>query len=283
MIMIQLMGGLGNQMFQYALYRQLQAMGKKVTIEDMTGYEAAGVRQKQLSVFGIHYEKASREEFVALTDAYMDTVSRVRRKLFGRKTFAYMEKQFNFDNHVFKLEQAYLEGCWQSEKYFKGVEGQLRKDFCFPTPMPEHCLGYRDGICNTESVSIHIRRGDYLQAEQNRMYGGICTQDYYDRAVEYMKSHFPGCSFYVFSNDPDWAGAHYTGKAFTIVTGNGEDAGYLDMQLMSLCKHNIIANSSFSWWAAWLNANPQKVVLAPDQWLNGQDCSDIYTDRMLAI
>ncbi len=283
MIIVQMSGGLGNQMFQYALYRQLLAMGREVKIDDETCYRDAGTRAKQLSVFGITYEKATREELIALTDAKMDLLSRIRRKLTGRRTRSYRERQFNFDAAVFQLEEAYLEGCWQSEKYFPMVREELRQKFTMQMPVNEGTRRFLEQIEQTEAISVHIRRGDYLQEAQQATYGGICTDSYYERAIDLMQERHPQAAFYLFSNDAGWVKEHMTGDQFIIVDCNEESTGYLDMLLMSRCRHHIIANSSFSWWGAWLGQNPDREIIAPAKWLNGRDCSDIYTDRMLAI
>ncbi len=283
MIIVQMSGGLGNQMFQYALYRQLLAMGREVKIDDETCYVEDGTRARQLSVFGITYDKAAREELIALTDARMDIVSRIRRKICGRRTKSYMERQFNFDDKVFQLEEAYLEGCWQSEKYFPMVKEELRQAFIIQMSMNEETRNYLDQIEQTEAISVHIRRGDYLQDAQQVTYGGICTDNYYERAIDLMQERHPQATFYLFSNDAAWVREHMSGGQFIVVDCNDESTGYLDMLLMSRCRHHIIANSSFSWWGAWLNRNPAKEIIAPKKWLNGRDCSDIYTDCMLAI
>ncbi len=283
MIIVQMSGGLGNQMFQYALYRQLLAMGREAKIDDETCYVDAGTRARQLSIFGISYVRATREELVSLTDARMDFASRIRRKIFGRNTKSYRERQFNFDEHIFQMEEAYLEGCWQSEKYFPLVKEELKQQFTIQMPLSEATREYVKKIEQTEAISVHIRRGDYLNEAQQVTYGGICTDSYYKKAVELMQERHPEAIFYLFSNDPAWVKEHMTGERFKIVDCNEESTGYLDMFLMSRCQHHIIANSSFSWWGAWLNQNPDKEIIAPKKWLNGKDCSDIYTDHMLAI
>ncbi|MEG1847567.1 MAG: alpha-1,2-fucosyltransferase [Lachnospiraceae bacterium] len=285
LIIVQMSGGLGNQMFQYALYRQLQEQGKDVKMDDVTCYGADQTRTNQLSVFSITYKTADREELVALTDAYMDPYSRIRRKLFGRRTYAYQEKQFNYDPFVFTLEKAYLEGCWQTERYFADVKDILKREFQFRVTLPQACETFLTQIQTTRSVSVHIRRGDYVQGAQSTIYGGICTQAYYMHAIALMQERYPDCHFYLFTNDYEWVrnNTQMQGACYTLVDCNDEENGYLDMLLMSRCQHNIIANSSFSWWAAWLNDNPDKYVIAPKKWLNGRDCSDIYTPGMLAI
>lgn len=138
-------------------------------------------------------------------------------------------------------------------------------------------------ISDSPAVSVHVRRGDYLDASHGGMYTGICTEGYYQKAMERIRKSVPDAVFYVFSNDTDWAKAHFAGKDCVVAEGGTEDTGYQDMYLMSLCQHHIIANSSFSWWGAWLGRNPEKKVIAPDRWLNGTECRDIYTENMIRI
>ncbi len=283
-IIIQLSGGLGNQMFQYALFLQLRKMGRTVLIDDKTGYQDQTERQVQLSVFPIHYPTPTRQELIKMTDSSMTLPSRVRRKITGRKTKAYQEKQFNFDSYVFQTEYAYLVGCWQSEKYFPNVKEELLEKFQLTDDnINKENQDIKEQIHACCSVSMHIRRGDYLEEEHAGLYGGICTPEYYQRAIQYMNEHLDSPVYFIFSNDPSWAQENFNGENMIIVGINNEEQGYLDLMLMSECKHNILANSSFSWWGAWLNKNPDKIVLVPQKWLNGRDCADIYTDRMLAI
>ncbi len=283
MIIVQMSGGLGNQMFQYAFYKQLESMGKEIRMDDITCYLEQGSRPKQIEIFPISYKVATKEELIALTDASLLLKDRIRRKLFGRKTKSYQEKQFNFDATVLDLTEAYFEGCWQTEKYFTDVVELIKNEFQFPTPEDSANQSYLDQIHRTKSVGVHIRRGDYLLSKYSSLYEGICTPAYYEKAIALMKEKNPDCHFFLFSNDADWVREQYQGSEYTVVDCNDEETGYFDMMLMSKCEHQIIANSSFSWWAAWLNPNATKKVIAPSKWLNGRDCSDIYTDGMLAI
>lgn len=281
---VQLMGGLGNQMFQYALYRELLSQGKTAMIEDESGYKAEGTREKYLQkAFAINYKRPSEEEMRILTDSSMRLLSRIRRKLFGRKSKSFVEKQFNFNPDVFLQESAYYEGCWQSDKYFKDVTEELRSAFTFQCEIPEASQKIMEKIDSKNAVSLHIRRGDYLDEAQIGVFYGICTESYYKQAVVLMKEKVPHASFFIFTNDPEYVKGYVSGEEFEVVDCNDEAAGYLDMLLMSRCRHHIIANSSFSWWGAWLCDNPDKIVIAPSGWLNDRDCSDIYTEGMLVI
>lgn len=282
LIVVQLSGGMGNQMFQYALYLQLKAMGRKVKIDDITEYEGKDARPIRLSVFDARYATPTETEMKCLTDSYLDVVSKIRRKLTGRQTAAYIEKSQLFDPEVLQKERAYLIGCWQSEKYFKDIQEQVREAFTFKNiNLSAKMQEYEVQMQSKNSVSLHIRRGDYLQVSD--VYGGICTEEYYTKAMKYMEEAMPDCHFFVFTNDPVWVKENYKQNNITIVEGNDEDAGYIDMYLMTRCKHYILANSSFSWWGCYLNPSKEKIVLAPSQWFKGRDCRDVYTDEMKII
>ncbi len=299
MNIIRMTGGLGNQMFQYALYLKLCAMGREVKFDDVAEYKAPDARPIMLWVFGISYPKASAVEINQITDGFLKLSHRIRRKLFGRKSLEYHEKDCNFDEQVLTREPAYLTGYFQSEKYFKDIEAQVRAAFVFSDKIWEkvdsdtkqRMEGYLDQIQKTKAVALHVRRGDYLTTSE--VFGGICTQAYYVRAVKKVLKEIPDAEFFVFSNDTKWvkqwipelckACEVKETDRFTVIEGATEDTGYLDMLLMSSCRHYILANSSFSWWGAYLNPSKEKLVIVPSVWFNNQDCRDIYTEEMKKI
>lgn len=294
MIIIRMTGGLGNQMFQYALYLKLCAMGRKVKFDDITEYELDNARPIMLWVFAISYPKADRNEINKITDGFLKLSHRIRRKLFGRRSLEYHEKDCNYDEQVLRREPAYLTGYFQSEKYFKDVEDEVRAAFTFSNRIWEgldnrvkqKMENYLRQIQGCESVSVHVRRGDYLEKEE--IYGNICTEEYYKSAIEYMQRELTESYFYLFSNEPEWVKEWINEKygasnRFVIIEGAGEEAGYLDLFLMSQCKNHIIANSSFSWWGAWLNNSQEKKVIAPAKWANNQEFTDIYWNEMIKI
>lgn len=287
MVIVQLSGGLGNQMFEYALYLRLKADGRQVKIDDSTCYGHEGERPLQITgVFGVAYDRASEEEIRRMTDSSPNPFSRIRRKLSGRRNLSYREAGVNFDPEVLKREPALLEGCFQSERYFASVADQVREVYRFRKEqlhLSAQAEQLAERIADSPAVSVHVRRGDYLDASHGGMYMGICTEDYYQRAMDRIRESVSDAVFYMFSNDTDWVKKHFTGKDCVVVEGSTEDTGYQDLYLMSLCQHHIIANSSFSWWGAWLGGNPQKKVIAPDRWLNGTECRDIYTENMIRI
>lgn len=210
MDIIRMTGGLGNQMFQYALYLKLCEMGREVKFDDVAEYRLENARPIMLWVFGISYPKASAVEINEITDGFLKLSHRIRRKLFGRRSLEYHEKDCNFDPQVLKRDPAYLTGYFQSEKYFKDIENQVRKAFTFSDRMweglepgiREKLEKYLERIQNSLSVSIHVRRGDYLTTSQ--VFGGICTEEYYRSAVGKMLECFPEALFFVFSNDIQW-------------------------------------------------------------------------------
>ena len=323
MVIIQLAGGLGNQMFQYALYLQLKDLGREVKIDDVSGFEQDAQRMPALATFGITYERPSGEELRKMLDSSMLPWHRVRRKLFGRHKKSYFEQGKLFIPEVLNWDDIYLEGYWQTEKYFQPVEKQVRD--AYDTDRLSAYLEkaglwssgesgdagkagkekkgrsenggerksagqYLQKINNGCSVSLHVRRGDYLTPENQNLYGGICTDAYYIEGIRQMRERYPGCRFFLFTNDREWARRQFgqdrdkedADITWVDLQGAG-DNDYMEFLLMSRCKHHILANSSFSWWASYLNQNPGKTVLAPQRWLNGADNSDFYRADMQKI
>ena len=288
MIIIQLKGGLGNQMFQYALYRELLHRGKEVKIDDVTGFEHDKLRIPVLDRFGIEYEKATHEEVVAITDSKMDIFSRIRRKLTGRKTKEIVEVEGIFDPQILELDEAYLVGYWQSDKYFTSPEviEHLQETF---SKRPQEIM--HDSVSWTtlqqieccESVSIHVRRTDYLDAEHIKIHN-LCSETYYKNAISMVRQKHPNAVFFIFTDDKEWCKEHFKGHNFiNVELQEGEFTDVADMLLMSRCKHHIIANSSFSWWSAWIGDTPEKMVIAPAKWINNRKMDDIYTERMTKV
>lgn len=294
MIVIRMTGGLGNQMFQYALFLKLKSQDKIVKLDDRTEYENQVARSVSLWVFGISYETATQEEMIKLTDSSLEPWARIRRKLFGRRSLIYCEQNINFDPEVLTQNNAYFTGYFQSEQYFKDIEPLVRKTFCFTPKIWENLTGelvnkmqnYQKQIDDSCAVSVHIRRGDYL--DKRELYGDICTEAYYQKAANLIREKYSEAVFFIFSNDPEWSKLkieelYGDSKRFVIIEGTSEENGYLDMMLMSHCKHHIIANSSFSWWGAWLSKYEEKMVIAPSKWNNFMEQTDIYAEGMIRV
>ena len=290
MTIIRLQGGLGNQMFQYALYTALKARGKDVKIDDVMEYAIDGKRVPSLeSTFGLSYERATTHEIKDMLDIHGDPLSRLRRLFSGSRSKNRSEVlEGNFEEDIPDTDDVYLNGYWQTEKYFSDpeVQRQLRIDF---TQEPAQTFRSQEAwdlfnkIRNSEAVAMHIRRGDYVEPGFVEVYGGICTEDYYRKAVDYLLEKEPRAVFYIFSDDPEWVSEHFNGDRFVTMRSDPSFTDKEDLLLMRTCKHNIIANSSFSWWAAWLSHYPDKHLVAPAKWLNTKNMTDIYTDRMVRL
>lgn len=289
MNIIRMTGGLGNQMFQYALYLKYRSIGIEAKFDDWTEYEERdNARPISLGVFDINYPRATKTEYNEYTDSYMNLGARIRRKLSGRKSREYLEKPYSFDEEVLKLDNAYVSGYFQSEKYFADIREEVLSSFVFNENTKDVAKRIFGDIPDENTVSIHIRRGDYLAAQD--IYGNICTEKYYDKCVRYILEKKPDVKFLVFSNDSEWTQMwkqKYISEGVNIksVQGTTEDTGYVDMYLMSNCAHHIIANSSFSWWGSYLSTGKYKdgIILAPSKWNNVAEQTDIYTDRMIIV
>ena len=318
MIIIRMSGGLGNQMFQYALYLKLVSLGREVCFDDTTEYttvtDDGRVRErrpKMLGVFGINVPKVRQEDLIRMTDSDLRLSSRIRRKITGRKSKLLHDQDFHFDPEFLRVEDGYFAGGFQSPLYFAGVEEKVRRAFTFPENIldgQERAQAVRqqilepsgEGACRApyaacDSASIHLRFGDYL--DNQKLYGGICTDAYYDAAVRYLTERCRSIRFFVFSNDEtrarEWISRRENPDAFRYASVADEDHGYIDLYLMSLCRHHIIANSSFSWWGAYVARHASApddsaITIAPALWVNTDDGSglykaDIYTDDMVRI
>lgn len=291
MVIIMLSGGLGNQMFQYALYCRLQELGREVKIDDRRGFidDPNGRVPRLTQVFGIKYEVATVREVKDMLDSHRDIISIAKRKLFGRKSRIYREKSGLFDEAVLAMDNIYLDGYWQSEKYFDSeyVKNRLINEFAIDKESvltDDESRRILEQIESEESVSVHVRRGDYLNPGVVENHGGICTDDYYKRAIEYVLDKKPGAKLYFFSNDTKWTKEKY-GDLGEVVSleGREEISDIAELLLMSRCKNHILANSSYSWWSAWLNDNSDKLVIVPSKWANLKQMDDIYTDRMIRV
>ena len=277
-------GGLGNQMFQYALALKLESLGRDVKI-DITKYAEHHVHNDfELDrVFGVDCSFASAEEIRSLGYCKANYLTEFLKKTPFRKKTIYNHESYSYDAGVLKLDGFYVEGYWQSEKYFSDIQDKIRETYVFPEMTDARQQKFAEQMQSGCSVSIHIRRGDYLHYPK---YQNICTMEYYQKAMAYFRDKFPGkTQFFIFTNDMPRTMKHFEGHDCCFVEGNTGVESFRDMQLMSLCKNHIIANSSFSWWGAWLNPSPQKIVIAPGKWINGSedDQQDIVPEDWIRI
>ncbi len=284
MFIIKIMGGLGNQMFQYAFAKALCSNLEDSFKLDLTSFQGDNLRKFELNIFNITPDTATESDILRLkkktkVPKFLRQILKVEK--FDPKTY-FEEKEFVFSSEVFqKKAPFYFEGFWQSEKYFKKAETSIRDDFTFKNLDFLKNKNLLESIKSTESVSIHIRRGDYVQNTKTKAIYDILTLDYYKNALTTIKNSVQKPVFYIFSDDPEWVKENL--KLDDCFYSTGENH-FEDFYLMQNCKHNIIANSSFSWWAAWLNNNPKKIVIAPNRWFSessGLSYSDIVPENWI--
>lgn len=288
MIVVYLCGGLGNQLFQYSAARRLAIMqGEQVTV-DCSWYEKkhGGVTQRNFDLcrYRVDVRKLSKGTYFA---RLLWTNRFLSRLPFPRKLQLVSEKCFSFSPNILSLgTDVYLKGYWQSYKYFEDIRGVLLADLVPTLPFTLLDQNIAEKISKCASVSIHVRRGDYVTLASAANTHGTCSLEYYQSAVNLLQSRIKGATFFVFSDDPEWTAANLHFDAPTVyVDHNDASTAFQDLRLMSICEHQIIANSSFSWWGAWLNQNPSKMVVAPKRWFaNLPDVtSDLYPADWIKI
>lgn len=284
MIVVKLIGGLGNQMFQYAFGRNLARIKQTEMKLDITGFETYKLHTYSLRHFNIKESLATKAEISQLTKhaAKKGKIWCLRNYLFSDASIFVKEKrsmEFKFDSTIMTIgDTAYLNGYWQNEKYFQDIEEVIGKEFVVRDAMGDEDKAMAQSIAQTNSVSVHIRRGDYVASAKTNAVHGTCDINYYQRATKLISEKIIDPHFFVFSDDHEWVKKNIIFDfPTTYVAHNIADKNYQDLRLMSMCHHNIIANSSFSWWGAWLNVNSNKIIVAPKKWLNDstRDASDI--------
>ena len=302
MIIIQLMGGLGNQLQQYAFYRKLCQCGIDACI-DVSWYEStnqekvAAKRSVEIDrLGGVSYVTASKKDSDSLTggDGFL---GKVRRRLLPGSVSIFEENSRIYVEDMAKgifedrsIKDMYMRGFFACEKYYADILPLLRSELVFPV---EECTCKKAleelsvKIRSRNAVSVHLRRGDYLDDANRAVYGNICTDAYYDTCIDYMVSVVERPVFYIFSDDADYA-AEFAGKinekykeakAVVVDINHGSDSMF-DIYLMSLCKHNITANSTFSFWGARLNGYENKITIRPTIHINSQSFDEkLMKDR----
>jgi hypothetical protein len=273
MIIVKLMGGLGNQMFQYALGRSLSmrhGTNLKLDLSFLEGEQQGNTPRKfELDRFCIAAEKATRWEIISMKESCISRLEAAVVRLILNKTIClkYKEKFFCFDPLVLTLpDNTYLDGFWQSERYFYDISNIIRNDFTVRNPLNADALCLSEEIRTVNSVSLHIRRGDYVTDTRTRNVHGVCNLEYYSNAEKLVSQTIRNPHFFVFSDDPDWAARNLKLNFPVTIVNRHINSAHEDLNLMSLCRHHVIANSSFSWWGAWLSNSPEKIVVAPKSW-----------------
>ena len=283
MFVFQFMGGLGNQLFQYAAARALslkRGIPFKIDFDDPYKFVK---RELNLAAFNLDVSLASKKEISKCKPKY-----RYEKRLwmlFGKDPANKLwreKKDYTYDPEFFSMpDGAYVSGFWQTEKYFLDIEDTLRKDLSFREQPTGKNAEWMEKIKGCHAVSVHIRRGDVITvAKTNKLYGTI-TNDYYRDAIQKMIEFNKDSVFFFFSDDMEWVKENIkTSYPSYYIDGNDDAHNYEDLRLMSSCNNHIIANSSFSWWGAWLNPDKNKKVIGPVNWMSTRDISE--TDHIPA-
>ena len=274
MIIIRLTGGLGNQLFQYALGKHIALINNSKLYLDLSGLNATPVRDYELKHFNIDAEIARKDQIekVIGSNKYSQKITKIISKYLPYPMKQYVTEQhsemFHYLPGILELRSnVYIDGYWQNQKYFNNISEIIRKEFTTIEKFSENINEVLTQIQNTNSISIHVRRGDYIlptNIESYQTYGN----EYINKAIEYMLKITKDPHFYFFSDDIKWVKENIPMTHKTTYVSLLNTQPHEDLILMSKCCNNIIANSSFSWWAAWLNSNKEKIVIVPKIWLN---------------
>lgn len=275
---VSIEGGLGNQMFQYSFY-----LGLKYSIfpKDYTKIFITSYNRHN----GYELDKVFNVKKNSIENLFVGVVKKYCKRFVLRK----QEKSVSTYEEIETKNNkpiTYFSGYWQTEKYFIKIEDKIRLVFNFDiNKVNERNQCLMKEMILQNAVSLHVRRGDYeIDPGAKLVLGNICSLDYYKKCINYINERVKEPYFYIFSDDQEWTKEHFSFlENSCFVDWNKNKNSWQDMMLMSYCKHNIIANSSFSWWGAWLNSNPQKIVIAPSKWSNIYPALDIVPGSWIRI
>lgn len=290
MIVVKLLGGLGNQMFQYAAAKSLAVKKNAELLLDTSSFDALTgnitKRKFELDCLHVNENLATTDQIEKFERPSLLTKVVNKTRPYYKKS-VYYEPHFHFDQNFFKASSnIMLVGYWQTEKYFSSISSVIRDTFAIKSKLSHATMSIFEHASNTNSASIHIRRGDYISNPETKRVHGSCDLEYYEKAIDLLKTRSGVTHLFIFSDDINWARENIRSSLATVfVDHNDEQHAYEDMYLMSNCKHNVIANSSFSWWGAWLNNNEGKTVIAPEKWFNDfpADTKDLYPPNWVTI
>jgi Glycosyl transferase family 11 len=277
-VVTRIHGGLGNQLFEYAAGHALaHRLGVSHKV-DTHLFQVQFDRTLGLREFNLPLHEATPAELRHLTPQWgpwwKNKAILWSHKLtpFNRRRWV-LEETFDFDARLFHAQPpCYLDGWWQSEKYFADCAGQIRRMFRLSTPPSPRVAALGAEITHARAIAVHVRRGDYVHNRDAALFHGCCSPEYYAAAGRWMRERLPQAPFYVFSDDPAWARAHLTFSGpVSWIEAAPPHSAHEDFFLLGCCDHFIIANSSFSWWPAWLQDAPTKRVVAPGRWFLGHN------------
>ncbi len=292
MVISNIIGGLGNQMFQYAMGRALSCERNKSLHLDITGFNGYELHHGFMlsKVFVCPVQIATKIEIQNILgwqnlSGIKRVLGRPSMEVFRRNGFVVEPRHHYWHNINHVPIDCYLYGYWQSERYFQAHAATIRADFTFKSPLLNNNAVLAEQISQVNAVSLHVRRGDYVNNPKTTATHGVCTLDYYRAAIELIAERVQQPNFYIFSDDIAWVKDNLKiDFPHQFVDHNSGSESYNDMHLMSLCQHHVIANSSFSWWGAWLNASPDKIVIAPKKWFaNKNNVNDLLPVDWITI
>lgn len=268
MKIVKFLGGLGNQLFQYAFFLALEQKFKhaKADLVDFEDYKLHNGFELE-TVFNIQLPQLNSFEKNIYTRNNEKWIWRKLRRLFNTKHI-YLEETdpFSYSGQIFEDNKSrYYWGYWQHIGYINQVAPSLRRNLIFPSFKDKENIRLQHLIQEQNAISLHVRRGDYLQEP---LFKDICNEEYYQKSIQYIIETQESPVFVIFSNDIPWCRSQFKDLNAIFVEHNIGINSFRDLQLMSQCNHHIIANSSFSWWGAWLNENPEKIVISPKRWIN---------------
>ena len=270
-ITMRLGGGLGNQLFQYAAGRAMSVALDVPLFLDVRLYVGEGGDRPFVLDYFNHVAKIAKGGLLPPVEFNGVIGNLILLRYLMMKQYVFETKwQKGYDPRLANPKPGqYFGGAWQKEQYFSAIEPILRRDFEFKTPPSAENQKYLERINNCLAVSIHARRGDYVATQGSLRFYAQCSPDYYTRGANYIISKLSlKPTFFVFSDDMKWAKENIKlDYEMVFVEGNRDANSYEDLRLMAACQHNIIANSTFSWWGAWLNAKPDKITVAPRKWV----------------
>jgi hypothetical protein len=276
MFIVKIHYGLGNQLFQYAFGRSLslnRGIPFSLDLHFYKGHEqdSQHPRVYQLDKFCIQANTASEDVVRSLVqpstfDRSLIQIENIFRPYYKRRIV--YERSLNFDEHMWQVkDNVYLAGYWQDLRYFEKYESVIRSDLKFMTEPKGLNKELLKTISTVESVAIHVRRGDYITDSFHTEYVGVAEMPYYRNATKFLKGKINEARYFVFTDDPEWVKLNFDpGVPYQLIDHNDQVNAFEDLRLMSACKHQVISNSSFGWWGAWLNSNDQKIVVAPNVW-----------------
>lgn len=281
MIIVKLQGGLGNQLFQFAFAKALASHRKDKLYIDTNWFKknnGATYRQFELHHLGIEFERASNKQLrIFFPKGAVHKFKKTVKEKFGKVCLIKETQVSMFQDSLFTLQgDIYLAGYWQSWKYFESISSQIKQQFLLHTNLSPTAQAVLQNIKENTPLSIHIRRNDFANNLAIRKVHGVCSLEYYRKAIRMVRNQHPNIHCFVFTDEPDWAEEKLSSvQNLKIVR---KTKSYEDLFLISNCKHHIVANSTFSWWGAWLCPNPNKLVIAPKQWYADEQLNKTTVD-----